>query len=378
MRSALVAATAALVSLHSVMSSHNPKKWAKQSAKNDKLRKGRAQQHLDARAASSAKSAAAVGGSSAFAAFASWTPGSAVASGADGLDGGSSTSAAAPLDPDLDALLKKALKRDPTTKLKALVQLRVLVPDRAVSALRPLLGPWARAFKGLVSHDDHRVRAGACALLEALVARTGAAIEPHLAATIGPWRCAADDPDDDVAAAARAAFRVAFSNPKARKRALRAHLPDFMLHLRGQLAAASASAGSGSDRKKSKGASDAAGVDRRVRTITAATRALATAAKLLCGPDAAPADLTPGAELAAAEALASGASGADDDAARGGVDGGSGGSGGGGGARKAAIALAKRRAQFSAQLVKCGVLGPPLWTLLTDKHWLGEFFFSWI
>jgi hypothetical protein len=24
--------------------------------------------------------------------------------------------------------------------------------------------------------------------------------------------------------------------------------------------------------------------------------------------------------------------------------------------------------------VKCGVLGPPLWTLLTDKHWLGEFF----
>jgi hypothetical protein len=28
--------------------------------------------------------------------------------------------------------------------------------------------------------------------------------------------------------------------------------------------------------------------------------------------------------------------------------------------------------------VKCGVLGPPLWTLLTDKHWLGEFFFSWI
>jgi hypothetical protein len=78
--------------------------------------------------------------------------------------------------------LKKLVKRDPTTKLKALAELNSFFEDksRADEDIAAAIPMWQQGFASASSDNDRRVREQACVVMRCLVSRGGDVIKKQI------------------------------------------------------------------------------------------------------------------------------------------------------------------------------------------------------
>ena len=173
-------------------------------------------------------------------------------------------------------LLRKMAKRDTVTKLKALGELREALSAHGASWAAELMPHWVPHFVRLSGDGSWQVRESACAALGQLASLLGRQLAPHLRPLMAAWLCAKHDPHGGTAAAAAAAFGVAFPNPR--------KYADALLFCRDELArglaerALSAPPAAASDKDEAAAADDAHA--RRVGSaLRAASHLLAVAAE---------------------------------------------------------------------------------------------------
>ncbi|CAM6128753.1 unnamed protein product [Calypogeia fissa] len=125
-------------------------------------------------------------------------------------------------DVDGDAFLhlKRLSKKDPTTKLKALVALRALFEERPATEVSALISPWLFEYKRLVQDSSRQVRQATHVAMTSFANCVGRGLAPHLKSLMGPWWISQFDPSREVSEAAKDSFQVAFSGQKKRLEAL--------------------------------------------------------------------------------------------------------------------------------------------------------------
>ena len=109
-------------------------------------------------------------------------------------------------------LLKKLSKRDTTTKLKALAELRAKLKERGAEWAAEFLPHWTLCFGRLATDISWQVRDQTCGALTALAGLVGRQLATRLKQLITPWLCCKCDPQHDVRRSADAAFAAAFPN----------------------------------------------------------------------------------------------------------------------------------------------------------------------
>eukprot|EP01094_Clydonella_sp_ATCC50884_P000233 TRINITY_DN1018_c4_g1_i2.p1 TRINITY_DN1018_c4_g1~~TRINITY_DN1018_c4_g1_i2.p1 ORF type:complete len:675 (+),score=177.08 TRINITY_DN1018_c4_g1_i2:68-2026(+) len=127
------------------------------------------------------------------------------------------TSKAVPADgvsQDVLLAFKKAGKKDPRTKLKAIAELLLLFEEKEKDDLVAALPLFVPIFVRLASDNDRRVRSGACDTIAALAQRVKKELAPHLKKIIGQWLACKFDPAFEVRSSAEASFGAAFSAAK--------------------------------------------------------------------------------------------------------------------------------------------------------------------
>lgn len=124
---------------------------------------------------------------------------------------------ASALSPDAAQNLKRLLKRDATTKLKALAALREYVSGASPEHLGAFVSGWLFAYARLAGDASRAVRAAAATLCGELAVRGRRAVAPHARQLIALWYPASFDAEPDVAAAAATAFDAAFPGTKRRE-----------------------------------------------------------------------------------------------------------------------------------------------------------------
>ena len=107
-------------------------------------------------------------------------------------------------------LLKKLNKRDTTTKLKALAELRATLKERGAEWAVEFLPHWTLCFGRLATDISWQVRDQTCGALAALAGLVGRQLAPQLKQLITPWLCCKCDPQHDVRRSADGAFAAAF------------------------------------------------------------------------------------------------------------------------------------------------------------------------
>jgi hypothetical protein len=114
--------------------------------------------------------------------------------------------------------LKKLSKKDPLTKTKALTELKSLFSDadRPCDAITAALPQWAYHYNLLVLDNSRQVRELLNLTFAALIGRIGKQLAKQLKGIFASWVWLQCDPCREVAAAATAAFGLAF--PAAEKR----------------------------------------------------------------------------------------------------------------------------------------------------------------
>ena len=160
-------------------------------------------------AASSARSAQQLGEHAGFVGFgtsteAAFVPLLQAAEAEDGLPG------------DFRLVLRKMHKKDVTTKVKALQEFLELAEasGEAEAAMAAVLPYWPTVYSKLATDTDRRVRELAHLALAAVVRPVGRQLAPHLRAMVGAWYLGMADPHLQAAAAATAAWELAFPAAK--------------------------------------------------------------------------------------------------------------------------------------------------------------------
>ncbi|RUP46971.1 hypothetical protein BC936DRAFT_146315 [Jimgerdemannia flammicorona] len=113
-------------------------------------------------------------------------------------------------DPDLRVILKMTMKRDTTTKLKALEELEDYLKgkeegDTSVGAMLEL---WTKIYIKLTIDVDRRVRVLTNSVHLQIVHNMKKKFAPHLKDVIGAWVCSFFDQYVDVAKLAKEAYQV--------------------------------------------------------------------------------------------------------------------------------------------------------------------------
>eukprot|EP00775_Hariotina_reticulata_P010671 gene10671-10830_t len=139
----------------------------------------------------------------------------AVAAGAAaGPSAGDVLELSAQLDVELAQCIRHLSKRDTITKMKALQNLKELIPQKSPADLALLLQPWTYQFKRLLLDPAKSVRAEAAAIMAAIGSSVGKALLPQLKKLLGPWYLACFDPYPDAAAAAKKSLLEVFPGRK--------------------------------------------------------------------------------------------------------------------------------------------------------------------
>lgn len=127
---------------------------------------------------------------------------------------GTSEDVDASVDAEFRMVMRKLMKRDAVTKLKAIQEFTDLCKNSTADAVESALPFWPRIFNKLSLDVDHRVREATQQAMEQLVVRVGRNLAPHLRYIIGPWLYSQFDTYPVVASSGRKSFLAAFSEEK--------------------------------------------------------------------------------------------------------------------------------------------------------------------
>merc|ERR1719253_2496618 len=128
-----------------------------------------------------------------------------------------------PGDAEIALALNALQKKDPTTRLRGVAELRELLLARASQeggsdALRETASPFLHIYRRLWPQDaEPRVREGLQRCLQALVESLQRDFARHLRGAFPTWLCAMFDTHAEVAQGARKAFIASFSSDDKRR-----------------------------------------------------------------------------------------------------------------------------------------------------------------
>ncbi|XP_027331618.1 E3 ubiquitin-protein ligase listerin [Abrus precatorius] len=126
----------------------------------------------------------------------------------------------ADVDSEIAVHLKRLGRKDPTTKLKALAALSMLVQQKSAKEIVLIVPQWAFEYKRLLLDYNREVRRATHDTMTALVTSVGRDLAPHLKALMGPWWFAQFDPVSEVSQAAKRSLQAAFPAQEKRLDAL--------------------------------------------------------------------------------------------------------------------------------------------------------------
>ena len=116
---------------------------------------------------------------------------------------------------DFRLALRKMHKKDVTTKVKALQEFIELAENSdGETTMASVLPYWPSVYNKLATDTDRRVRELAHTALNLVIKGVGRALAPHLKSLVGAWFLGQADPHAQAAAAASAAWELAFPAAK--------------------------------------------------------------------------------------------------------------------------------------------------------------------
>ncbi|KAK7300853.1 hypothetical protein RJT34_11704 [Clitoria ternatea] len=124
------------------------------------------------------------------------------------------------VDSEIVVHLKRLGRKDPTTKLKALAALSMLLQQKSAKEIVLIVPQWAFEYKKLLLDYNREVRRATHDTMTALVTSVGRDLAPHLKTLMGPWWFAQFDPVSEVAQAAKRSLQAAFPAQEKRLDAL--------------------------------------------------------------------------------------------------------------------------------------------------------------
>ena len=119
-------------------------------------------------------------------------------------------------DSELLVLSKKLLKKDGTTKLRAIQDLSTVLKTKSESTISEFLSYYVYCFPRLSIEDQRSVREQLGNVLTSIVSVEKRLLAPHMKALIGPWWMLTGDPASEVAESAISAYNSAIP-PKKRQ-----------------------------------------------------------------------------------------------------------------------------------------------------------------
>lgn len=114
------------------------------------------------------------------------------------------------VDSEIAVHLKRLGRKDPTTKLKALAALSMLLQEKSAKEIVLIVPQWAFEYKRLLLDYNREVRRATHDTMTALVTSIGRDLAPHLKILMGPWWFAQFDPVSEVSQAAKRSLQAAF------------------------------------------------------------------------------------------------------------------------------------------------------------------------
>lgn len=142
-----------------------------------------------------------------------------------------STSSFLDVDSELAQHLKKLGRKDPTTKLKALSSLCLLLKEKSGEDVMLIVPQWAFEYKRLLLDYNREVRRATHDTMTSLVMAVRKGLAPHLKSLMGPWWFSQFDPIPEVSQAAKKSFEAAFPSPERRKDSLMLCANEIFLYL---------------------------------------------------------------------------------------------------------------------------------------------------
>ncbi|XP_059429493.1 E3 ubiquitin-protein ligase listerin [Corylus avellana] len=124
------------------------------------------------------------------------------------------------IDGEVAQHLKRLGRKDPTTKLKALQSLSVLLKEKPARDIVPIIPQWAFEYKRLLQDYNREVRRATHDTMTNLVVAVGRDLAPHLKSLMGPWWFSQFDPVFEVSQAAKRSLQAAFQAQEKRLDAL--------------------------------------------------------------------------------------------------------------------------------------------------------------
>ncbi|KAK7372192.1 hypothetical protein VNO80_05564 [Phaseolus coccineus] len=124
------------------------------------------------------------------------------------------------VDSEIAVHLKRLGRKDPTTKLKALTALSMLLQEKSAKEIILIVPQWAFEYKRLLLDYNREVRRATHDTMTALVTSVGRDLALHLKTLMGPWWFAQFDPVSEVSLAAKRSFQAAFPAQEKRLDAL--------------------------------------------------------------------------------------------------------------------------------------------------------------
>ncbi|KAA8549476.1 hypothetical protein F0562_001160 [Nyssa sinensis] len=135
------------------------------------------------------------------------------------------------IDGEVAQHLKRLARKDPTTKLKALSSLSMLLKQKSGKEVLPIIPQWAFEYKRLLLDYNREVRRATHDTMTNLVTAVGRDLAPHLKSLMGPWWFSQFDPVSEVSQAAKRSLQAAFPAQEKRLDALILSTTEIFMHL---------------------------------------------------------------------------------------------------------------------------------------------------
>ncbi|KAK9280494.1 hypothetical protein L1049_014186 [Liquidambar formosana] len=135
------------------------------------------------------------------------------------------------IDSEVAQHLKRLSRKDPTTKLKALTTLSVLLKQKTGKDVVPIIPQWTFEYKRLLLDYNREVRRATHDTMTNLVTIVGRDLAPHLKTLMGPWWFSQFDPVSEVSQAAKRSLQAAFPAQEKRLDALMLCTAEIFIYL---------------------------------------------------------------------------------------------------------------------------------------------------
>jgi len=118
------------------------------------------------------------------------------------------------LEGEISQQLQKLLKKDATTKAKALQSLQFAIQDKSPEAVELALPFWSYVYPKLLMDNNRSVRSEACLAMGKLGTKLGRRIAPYVKNIFPPWWLTSFDVHREVAHAAKSSLQLVFPDEK--------------------------------------------------------------------------------------------------------------------------------------------------------------------